>query len=127
MPVPPVRRIFNESFARGGRLYCHGPSHQNMPKTDRRRLEFVIDGVAHPVEEIDYSTLHVTMAYAEAGVPAPAGDLYAVEGFDRECVKAAVNTLFAITRSIEFVSVSRKDSPSVRIFLTPKRSTAQFA
>ena len=40
-----------------------------MPKAHRRRLVFVIDGVAHPVEEIDYCTLHVTMAYAEAGGP----------------------------------------------------------
>ena len=64
--IPLGRRVFNGSFNRGGRFYCHGNSFQNMPKQDRRALELVIDGVAHPMVEIDYSNLHIAMAYAEA-------------------------------------------------------------
>jgi len=37
------------------------------------------------------------MAYAEAEVPLPPGDQYAIDGFDRELVKRAVNILFNAT------------------------------
>jgi hypothetical protein len=92
--IPTIRRIFNESFSRGGRLYCHGSSFQNMPAWQRRELELIIDGTAHPMVEIDYSNLHISMAYSEAGRKIPHGDQYAIEGFDRGLVKLAVNTLF---------------------------------
>lgn len=88
-----VRRIFNGSFERGGRFYCHGPSFQNMPAEERRELEVVIDGVAQPLVEIDYSNLHIEMAYREARKRKPRGDQYAIEGFDRTLVKMAVNTV----------------------------------
>jgi hypothetical protein len=94
LEVPVARRIFNGSFNRGGRLYCHGPSIQNMPAEDRRQLEVVIDGVAHPMAEIDFSNLHIEMAYREAGRRMPPGDQYASEGFNRSLVKLAVNTVF---------------------------------
>ena len=54
----------------------------------------MIDGVLHPMVEIDYSTLHITMAYTEAGAKVPRGDLYEIEGFDRRVVKIAVNIMF---------------------------------
>ena len=92
--VPIGRRIFNGSFERGGRFYCHGASFQNMRARDRRDLECMIDGVLHPMVEIDYSTLHITMAYTEAGAKVPRGDLYAIDGFDRRVVKIAVNIMF---------------------------------
>jgi hypothetical protein len=92
--IPIGRRIFNGSFERGGRFYCHGASFQNMRALDRRDLECMIDGVLHPMVEIDYSTLHITMAYAEAGAKVPRGDLYAIEGYDRRLVKFAVNIMF---------------------------------
>ena len=92
--IPIGRRIFNGSFERGGRFYCHGASFQNMPARNRRDLECMIDGVLHPMVEIDYSTLHIKMAYAEAGAKVPPGDLYAIEGFDRRVVKIAVNIMF---------------------------------
>jgi hypothetical protein len=92
--IPIGRRIFNGSFERGGRFYCHGASFQNMRARYRRDLESMIDGVLHPMVEIDYSTLHITMAYTEAGAKMPAGDLYAIEGFDRRLVKIAVNIMF---------------------------------
>jgi hypothetical protein len=92
--IPIGRRIFNGSFERGGRFYCDGVSFQNMRARDRRDLECTIDGVLHPLVEIDYSTLHITMAYTEAGAKVPRGDLYEIEGFDRRLVKIAVNIMF---------------------------------
>ena len=92
--IPVGRRIFNGSFERGGRFYCHGASFQNMRARHRRDLECMIDGVLQPMVEIDYSTLHITMAYTEAGAKIPRGDLYEIEGFDRRLVKIAVNIMF---------------------------------
>ena len=37
--IPIGRRIFNGSFERGGRFYCHGASFQNMRARHRRDLE----------------------------------------------------------------------------------------
>ena len=92
--TPSVRRIFNGSFERGGRLYCHGSSFQNMPAEQRLEITLIVDGVAHPVVEVDYGSLHIRMAYAEARGRAPKGDPYEIDGFDRKLVKVAVNTLF---------------------------------
>ena len=71
-----------------------GTSFQNMPAGQRRELELIIDGTAHPMVEIDYSNLHIRMAYSEAGKRIPHGDQYTIDGFDRALVKVAVNTLF---------------------------------
>ena len=38
LDIPIGRRIFNESFERGGRFYCHGTSFQNMPAGQRLEL-----------------------------------------------------------------------------------------
>lgn len=92
--IPLGRRVFNGSFQRGGRFYCHGSSFQNMPSEERRALGLKIDGVVRPIVEIDYSNLHITMAYAEAGETVPGGDQYEIDGFPRGLVKVAVNTLF---------------------------------
>jgi hypothetical protein len=91
--IPIARRIFNESFDRGGRFYCEGTSFQNMPADRRRELELIVDGTAHPMVEIDYSNLHIRMAYSEAAERIPHGDQYTINGFDRALVKLAVNTL----------------------------------
>jgi hypothetical protein len=91
--IPIGRRIFNESFDRGGRFYCQGTSFQNMPTRQRRELKLIIDGTAHSMVEIDYSNLHIRMAYSEAGERIPHGDQYTINGFDRALVKVAVNTL----------------------------------
>jgi hypothetical protein len=92
--IPIGRRVFNESFDRGGRFYCHGTSFQNMPAGQRLELELIVDGTAHPMVEIDYSNLHITMAYSEAGKRIPPADQYTIDGVDRGLVKVAVNTLF---------------------------------
>ena len=85
-----LRIIFNVSFDRGGRIYALGDSWQNMSSDDRLNLRWKINGVYHPVVEIDYSCLHLFMAYAEAGQKPPSSDLYEIDGFDREQVKKAV-------------------------------------
>ncbi|KQY02934.1 hypothetical protein ASD37_25640 [Mycobacterium sp. Root135] len=95
--IPPLRRVFNGSFERGGRHYCHGDSFQNMPSERRRQLQIAIDGVVHPVVEVDYSNLHVEMAYRRLRRRIRPGDQYAIPGFSRSLVKVAVNTVLNAT------------------------------
>jgi hypothetical protein len=52
LKVRTVRRIFNGSFDRGGRLYCKGNSYQNMPAAQRREIIFIVGGTAYPTVEI---------------------------------------------------------------------------
>ena len=92
-PIPWLRRIFNGDFNRGGRFYCLGDSYQNIPSHERRNLQLLIEGVLHPIVEIDYVNLHPVMAYAEADLPMPPGDQYDIDGFDRLVVKRAFNVL----------------------------------
>ncbi|HPX36505.1 MAG TPA: hypothetical protein PLH92_09485 [Mycobacterium sp.] len=92
-PIPLLRRIFNVLFDRGGRFYHHGPSHQNIPAGERRALQLLLDGVLHWMVEVDYANQHAVMAYTEAGLAIPSGDLYVIEGFDRTLVKRAFNIL----------------------------------
>lgn len=92
-PIPLVRRIFSGDFERGGRFYCYGPSFQNIPSEERLNLHLRIDGVLHPMVEIDYGNLHIVMAYAEADLLLPPGDQYVIDGFDRSLVKRAANIL----------------------------------
>jgi hypothetical protein len=107
--IPLGRRIFNGSFERGGRFYCHGESFQNLPSDERADLELIIDGTSHQMVEIDYSGLHPAMAYAEAGVPMPDDDPYDIDGFDRALVKLAVNTLFnAATTGKAILAIAKK-------------------
>jgi hypothetical protein len=94
MVLPPLRRIFNGNWERGGRLYFHGESYQNCRKDQRREIEFVIDGEVHPSVEYDLSSLHIRLAHAEAGKRVREEDPYEIPGFDRSLVKLAVNVLF---------------------------------
>ncbi len=107
LPIPLLRRIFNAAaehaaadhaaFDRGGRFYHHGPSHQNIPAQERRDLQLRIDGVLHWMVEVDYANQHAVMAYTEAGLAIPPGDLYLIKGFDRTLVKRAFNILLNAT------------------------------
>ncbi|MDI3312964.1 MAG: hypothetical protein QJR12_01365 [Mycobacterium sp.] len=115
--IPIGRRIFNESFDRGGRFYCHGTSFQNMRAEQRCELELIVDGAAHPMVEVDYCNLHITMAYSEAGEPIPDGDQYIIGQFDRALVKIAVNTLFnasSVTSGILAITEELRDLPELR-------------
>lgn len=105
--IPLLRRIFNGDFSRGGRLYCAGDSWQNMPKAARSQLTIEVNGVPQSVVEVDYSNLHITMAYAESGRKMPDGDQYAIAGFPRKLVKLVVNTLFnAATHNSAVLAIS---------------------
>ena len=84
----PVVRIFNETMNRGGRLYGLGASWQNIPAAERPRIS--IDGEA--VVELDYSTLHPSLLYAEVGGCAPQ-DCYAIANWPRPLVKKALLVL----------------------------------
>lgn len=117
LEVPPLRRIFNGSFDRGGRLYCHGASYQNVSAEQRREITVVIDGAAVPVVEVDYANLHISMAYCKAGRRLLPGDQYAIHGFDRGLVKMAVNTLFnaaTIQKGILAVTEELLSDPRLR-------------
>ncbi|WP_072368989.1 hypothetical protein [Hyphomicrobium sp. NDB2Meth4] len=76
-----------ERFDQVGRLF--GGFWQNMKSERRRHIR--IGG--EPTAILDYSSMFTRLAYAELGVPAPAGDLYAIPGFEnyRSGVKLAMN------------------------------------
>ena len=84
-----LRRIFNNSsFEYGGRFY--GGWWQSIPSKLRHRITINNE----PTIELDYSSMHPRMLYAEVGAECPA-DPYNV-GFDpehRDLVKKAFNAL----------------------------------
>lgn len=81
-----MTRIFNNgSFNEGGRFYCQL---QNLPKKQRINLRFDTE----PTIEIDFSGMHPHLLYHLQGDDFN-GDPYAIEGFKREAVKVAFNTL----------------------------------
>lgn len=109
LPPPAGRRIFNESFDRGGRFYFLGTSVQNLRSRDRVQLLWGQDAHATPVVEYDYSGLHIAIAYSETGEEPPDGDHYTIPGYDRDHVKLAVNTMFnAKTRAKAIASLSKE-------------------
>ena len=88
--LPPMQttmtRIFNNgSFEEGGRFYCRL---QNIPKKQRINLRFDTE----PTIEIDFSGMHPHFLYHLQGDDFR-GDPYEIEGFDRDAVKVAFNTL----------------------------------
>jgi hypothetical protein len=85
--IPYMRRIFNDTFTQGGLFFCRGHSFQKLKKRQRLRIVEVIQGGPYPWSELDFDNFHLALAYAEMGVPLPAGDLYAIDGFPRETSK----------------------------------------
>ncbi len=97
-----LRRAFNlpadapddsARFDLGGRLF--GGWWQNLEKHRRRHIR--IDG--EPIADLDFSSMFLRLAYLEAGLTPPGGDLYAaVQGFSepqwREGVKQVTNAMF---------------------------------
>jgi hypothetical protein len=86
--VAPLRRIFNQNFKRGGRMYAVEGAWQTMTKEDRLKIQIANE----PGVEVDYSTLHPALLYAEVGKYAPA-DAYVIDGWPRKLTKIALNTL----------------------------------
>lgn len=81
-------RIFSEnSFERGGRFYRGW--WQNIPLAYRKYI--TIDG--KPTVELDYSTYHISMAYALAGIEPPENSYYIHPRVSRKITKVAVNAL----------------------------------
>jgi hypothetical protein len=76
--VAPLRRIFNQNFKRGGRMYAVEGAWQTMTKEDRLKIQIANEAVV----EVDYSTLHPALLYAEVGKYVPA-DAYVIDGWPR--------------------------------------------
>ncbi|WP_156421507.1 hypothetical protein [Aureimonas sp. AU40] len=81
-------RIFNLDLSRGGRFYATGGAWQVLKKAERRKI--LIGGEA--VCELDYATIHPTMAYAMVGLMPPQDSYDIGGGWDRKLVKAAMMT-----------------------------------
>ncbi|WP_312082907.1 hypothetical protein [Brevundimonas sp.] len=96
-----LTRIFTGTWERGGRMY--GGYWQGMPKQFRNQL--LIDG--QPTIELDYSRLHPTMLFNEAGIALPDNlDPYRVPGFnvDLAGAKQTFNRLLNHDRQITFIA-----------------------
>ena len=99
-----LTRIFTETWERGGRMY--GGYWQGMPKRFRNQL--LIDG--QPTIELDYSRLHPTMLFNEAGMALPDNlDPYTVPGFNVELAgaKQTFNRLLNHDKQITFVEADQ--------------------
>jgi hypothetical protein len=86
LPIPgnPLHRIFSRgSWSLHGRAYGWW---QSIPKT--ARMTMTING--SPVAEADYSSLHATILYNQAGIRF-IGDAYDLDGFERGDVKLGFN------------------------------------
>jgi hypothetical protein len=86
--IPFLHRVFNKSFDLGGRYYG---LHQSIPSKDRANILFN----GKPTVEIDYSSMHMAILYAWAGV-GMIGDPYLIEGYERKAVKAIMLRLVNI-------------------------------
>ncbi|PZQ14167.1 MAG: hypothetical protein DI565_12085 [Ancylobacter novellus] len=97
-PAPQLYRSFvcpsaaDVRFDLGGRLF--GGWWQSLPRA--RRNDIRLDG--EPIADLDFSSMFLRLAYLEAGVEPPAGDLYAdVRGLEdpkwREGVKQVASAL----------------------------------
>lgn len=81
-------------FDRSGRLF--GGWWQTIPSSERKSIR--LDG--EPIADLDFAQMFLRLAYLEAGVEPPAGDLYADlpgrlgEARWRPGIKEVVNTLF---------------------------------
>lgn len=81
LPPHPLRnqlcRVFNVTFAHGGRFYRHWA--QGLPRELRRYIR--ING--NPVMELDFKALHPSLLYAERGLKIE-GEVYVPHGWPRE-------------------------------------------
>jgi hypothetical protein len=85
-----LKRVFNNnSFEDGGRFY-HG-WWQEIPKEYRKHI--TIDGKI--TVEVDYSSIHFRILYAEQGIDIKGDDPYIIEGYEdrRRLIKIALNIM----------------------------------
>jgi len=95
--VPFVQRKFNDTLELGGRFYG---GFQRIPSKDRARLK--IDAAS--TIEIDYSANHLAILYAWEGVQIDYAQVYTLQGYERDTIKAI--TLRAL--NIEDIAVLRR-------------------
>lgn len=76
------RRVFNLDWQHGGRFYC---AFSRLPKISRSTI--LIDGKS--TTELDFSSMHIHLAYAMVGKEFLGVDAYAVDGFSRDEIKVA--------------------------------------
>ncbi|WP_423489007.1 putative phage holin [Mycobacteroides sp. PCS013] len=115
--VPPMRRIFNLDFTRGGRLYHAGASYQNSKKEWRQLLQVKVGDTYEPVVEIDFKAIHVVLAYREVRRECPLTDPYEVPGFPRQHGKILLNTAFNAKHEVAAVRAfvkKLKEDPQLR-------------
>lgn len=100
-----LHRVFNETFARGGRFY--GPWWQGVGSEYRANIR--ING--EPVVELDYSCLHTRMLYDIECAQQPAGDMYLVEGFEhgRGLYKSILNKIWNAKTLAQALAAIRDD------------------
>jgi hypothetical protein len=97
--IPFVQRVFKHSLQAGGRFYGE---YQRIPSKDRANIK--IDGCK--TLEADYSSIHMAILYAWAGVQLDYDEAYSLDGFDRPTVKAVtlralnINDLSVLQRAI---------------------------
>jgi hypothetical protein len=98
-----LRRVFNVTYEQGGRLF--GGSWQTLPREDRKHIR--IDGAL--VVNVDFTAMHLRLAYAEAGCDPQGDDLYDLTGTDhlrpdwqtlREGRKRLVSVMFMSKRKL---------------------------
>lgn len=95
------RRVFTEEDGRGGRLY--GRWVQNVPSALRQYL--TIDG--QPTIELDYQNMQLVLYYAMSGKTVPDGDLYKIEGQDRDWMKQVSTISLGVATRQEAISALR--------------------
>lgn len=92
-PVHLIRQFHIPSSTSAPRFDGHGRIYwgfwQSLERD--RRTSLRIDG--HPVAELDFSGMFARLAYAEAGMAPPDGDLYEDLGMSRLAAKTAVSAL----------------------------------
>jgi hypothetical protein len=123
-PFKPFVRIFashglSETFSLHGRLYRGqvGGWRQEQSKAERQRIRINGEGVA----SIDFSSIHIHLAYAEAKTKVPEGDLYEIEGLDpvhRPAIKIVLSAMLSRTGEM-------KQLPPDARKLLPKEWTAK--
>lgn len=109
-------RVFDIDWNHGGRFYCEL---SNQPKHLRQQMK--IDG--EDTIELDFTAMHICLAYAMAGRPPPKEDPYLAEGFAREEIKRAAlvylngGTAKAVNKHWEDVAANAKTPLEAKAYL----------
>lgn len=96
------RRIFSDEDGRGGRLY--GRWVQGVPSDLRQYL--TING--QPTTELDYANMQLVLHYAMSGKTVPEGDLYQIDGQDRDWMKHVLTASLSVATKDEALGSLRK-------------------